>query len=150
MKSVPFDRRENGIGNEEAAQRPTSFLWFFGFGFRERRTARRRGGGNVEISPFLRDFQGTVESVENLFLVFHAFHGPGISTAPAPLAERRRNGRRVWHCRSSLRLGRAHPASAFGVAHGQRLSSPVPAKLSPGFRHCSAPASDFSFSNGVR
>ena len=40
------------------------------------------GGGNVGISRFLRDFQGAVESVENLFLVFHAFHGPGISTAP--------------------------------------------------------------------
>jgi hypothetical protein len=41
----------------------------------------KRGGGNVEISRFLRDFQGAVESVGNPFLVFHAFHGPGISTA---------------------------------------------------------------------
>jgi hypothetical protein len=39
------------------------------------------GGGNVEISRFLRDFQGTVGSVGNLLLVSHAFHGPGISTA---------------------------------------------------------------------
>jgi hypothetical protein len=39
------------------------------------------GGGNVGISRFLRDSQGTVESVGNPFLVFHAFHGPGISTA---------------------------------------------------------------------
>ena len=38
------------------------------------------GGGNVGISRFLRDFQGTVESVGNPFLVFHTFHGPGIST----------------------------------------------------------------------
>lgn len=100
MKSVPFDRRKNGMGSEEAAQRPTSFLWFFGF--RERTgtvvasgcgkvgnlllvfhfsMAAKPGGGNVEISRFLRDFQGTVERVENPFLVFHAFHGPGISTA---------------------------------------------------------------------
>lgn len=39
------------------------------------------GGGNVGISRFLRDFQGTVERVGNLFLVFLPFHGPGISTA---------------------------------------------------------------------
>ncbi len=44
--------------------------------------AAKRGGGNVEISRFLRDFQGTVERVGQLFLLFHAFHGPGISTAP--------------------------------------------------------------------
>jgi hypothetical protein len=43
--------------------------------------AAKPGGGNVGISRFLRDFQGTVESVENPPLVFHAFHGPGISTA---------------------------------------------------------------------
>ena len=39
----------------------------------------RRGGGNVKIPP--RDFQGAVERVENLGLVFHPFHGLGISTA---------------------------------------------------------------------
>jgi hypothetical protein len=39
------------------------------------------GGGNVGISRVLRDFQGTVGSVGNLLPVFHAFHGPGISTA---------------------------------------------------------------------
>jgi len=41
----------------------------------------RPGGGNVGISRFLRDFQVAVERVGNLSLVFHAFHGPGISTA---------------------------------------------------------------------
>jgi hypothetical protein len=35
----------------------------------------------VEIPPFLRDFQGAVESVEKLFSLFHTFHGPAISTA---------------------------------------------------------------------
>jgi hypothetical protein len=84
----------------EAAQRPTSFLGFLIF--RERTgvivasgcgkvgnlllvfhfsMAAKPGGGNVGISRFLRDFQGTVESVGNLLLLFHAFHRPGISTA---------------------------------------------------------------------
>src|SRR5579863_4975630 len=88
------------IGKEEAAQRPTSFLWLLVF--RERAVvivasssgkvgnlllvfhfsrAAKPGGGNVEISRFLRDFQGTVERVGKLFLLFHSFHGPGISTA---------------------------------------------------------------------
>jgi hypothetical protein len=79
-------------------------LPFFGVGFwREENRSRRRvyrvekwetvfwfstfprgarlGGGNVEISRCMRDFQGTVGRVENLVLVFHSFHGPGISTA---------------------------------------------------------------------
>ena len=100
MKCVPFDRTENGIRNEEAAQRPTSFLWFLVLRDRTGVTiasgcgkvgnlllvfhfpmAVKPGGGNVEISRFLRDFQGTVEGVGKLFLLFHSFHGPGISTA---------------------------------------------------------------------
>ena len=56
-------------------------LPFFGFVFGVSHRNRRRGGGNVGISPLLRDFQGAVGSGENLGLVFHAFHGPGISTA---------------------------------------------------------------------
>ena len=52
-------------------------LWFSTFP-----GGARPGGGNVKIPPVLRDFQGAVGSVENLGLVFHAFHGPGISTAP--------------------------------------------------------------------
>ena len=35
----------------------------------------------MEIAPLLRDFQGAVGRVENLGLVFQAFHGTGISTA---------------------------------------------------------------------
>jgi hypothetical protein len=36
----------------------------------------------VGISRVLRDFQGAKERVENLFVVFHAFLHPVISTAP--------------------------------------------------------------------
>src|SRR5882672_5314956 len=46
---------------------------------------RRRSCGNVGISRSVRDFQGTVERVESLFLAFHAFHSSVISTAPLPL-----------------------------------------------------------------
>ncbi len=48
------------------------------FHFSRRRTP---GGGNVKIPRLLRDFQGAVGNVKNLYLVFHVFHGPGISTA---------------------------------------------------------------------
>ena len=53
-----------------------------GLGFSTFPGGARRGGGNVKIPPVLRDFQGAVGSVGNLGLVFHAFHGPAISTAP--------------------------------------------------------------------
>jgi hypothetical protein len=56
--------------------------WETGFGFSTFPGGARPGGGNVKIPPVLRDFQGAVGSVENLGLVFHAFHGTGISTAP--------------------------------------------------------------------
>jgi hypothetical protein len=55
--------------------------WETGFWFSTFPGGVRRGGGNVEISPGLRDFQGAVGSVENLLVVFQAFHGPVISTA---------------------------------------------------------------------
>jgi hypothetical protein len=86
--------------NEEAAQRPTSFLlvwvlrrepdhrrlrrvekWETWFWFSTFPSGASWGGGNVGISPLLRDFQGAVGSVGNRSLVFHAFHDPGISTA---------------------------------------------------------------------
>src|SRR6184192_1346902 len=41
--------------------------------------AARLSCGNVGISRGWRDFQGAVGRVENLSLVFHSFHGPGIS-----------------------------------------------------------------------
>jgi hypothetical protein len=51
------------------------------FGFPLFHAVYALGGGNVKISPFLRDFQGVVGSVGNLGLVFHAFHHSVISTA---------------------------------------------------------------------
>ena len=167
MKSVPFDRRENGVGG---MRRPRSGrLPFFGFlGFRETTKvivasgwgkvgnlllvfhfpmAAKPGGGNVGISRFLRDFQGAVEGVGKLFLLFHSFHGPGISTA------RYRNGGGtgdcILHCRSNRDLAllilRAYSVSL--IASASRSSSP---RLTPGLRYCSACSSDFSFSKGVR
>jgi hypothetical protein len=104
------------------------------------------GGGNVGISRFLRDFQGAVESVGNPFLVFHTFHGPGISTA---LRYLNFGSDDVWHCRSNLALAavirRAHWVSLIASA---RLSSS--GRLSPGFKNRSASGSDCNFSNGVR
>jgi hypothetical protein len=41
-------------------------------------------GGNVGISRFLRDFQGTVGRAGKLLLLFRAFHGPIISTNLSP------------------------------------------------------------------
>src|SRR2546428_9815546 len=62
----------------------------------------RPGGGNVEIPPFLRDFQGAVGSVEKLPLVFHASHGPGIFTASSVRYRNRGGiGHCTLHCRSS-------------------------------------------------
>jgi hypothetical protein len=124
--------------------------WETGFWFSTFPGGARRGGGNVKIPPVLRDFQGAVERVENLGLVFHAFLGPGISTAPRL---RYRNGGGsgdcTLHCRNSRDLAafilRAHSVSL--IASASRSNS---AKLRPGLRYCSARSSDFSFSNGVR
>jgi hypothetical protein len=107
--------------------------------------AAKPGGGNVGISRFLRDFQGTVERVGNPSLVFHAFHGPGISTA---LCQRNFGNDGVWHCRSNLALAalirRAHSVSLMASA---RFSSS--GKRNPGFKDRSASGSECSFSNGV-
>lgn len=43
--------------------------------------AAKPGCGNVGISRRVRDFQGAVERVGKPVLLFHAFHGPVISTA---------------------------------------------------------------------
>lgn len=63
-------RREPRVGKWETC------FWFSTFP-----SGAKPGCGNVEISRCWRDFQGAVGRVGNLFLVFHAFHGPGISTA---------------------------------------------------------------------
>ena len=53
---------------------------------------RRRSCGNVGISPPLGEIsKGLVERGGSLFLAFHAFHSPGISTAHAP------SGFVPWH-----------------------------------------------------
>lgn len=100
--------------------------------------AVKPGCGNVGISRCLRDFQGAVERVGKLLLLFHAFHGPGISIG---CRARYRNGGGsgdcTLHCRSSRDLAafirRAHSVSL--IASASRSSS---AKLTPGLRYCSA------------
>lgn len=108
--------------------------------------AAKLGGGNVEISRFLRDFQGTVERVGKLFLLFHAFHGTGISTA---LGYLNFGSDGVWHCCSSLALAalmrRAHSVSLMASARVSRSG-----KLNPALKNRSASGSDCNFSNGVR
>jgi len=70
----------------------------------------RRSCGNVGISRCLRDFQEAVGRVGNLGLVFHAFHGLVISTAPLlVLATRPRQQRRLGFLHLARRLGIAHP-----------------------------------------
>ena len=120
------------------------------FGFSTFPGGARRGGGNVKISPVLRDFQGAVESMENLWLVFHALHRPVISTAPLlPYRKGGGTGDCTLHRRSSRDLAapilRAYSVSL--IASASRSNS---AKLTPGLRYCSTFSSDFSFSNGVR
>lgn len=44
-------------------------------------TGAKPGCGNVGIARGGRDFQGAVERGGKPGLLFHAFHGPGISTA---------------------------------------------------------------------
>ena len=110
--------------------------------------AAKPGCGNVEISRLLRDFQGTVEGVGKLVLLFHAFHGPGISTAQTPIYCNR-VGSEILHCRSSRDFAaftfRAHSVSLIAIAFSSNCD-----KLVPGLRYCSTRSNDFSFSNGVR
>jgi hypothetical protein len=74
----------------------------------------RRKPGRWECGNLggLPDFQGTVEREGNPVLVFLAFHGPAISTAPGwPALQRSRHRKRgggrgdsILHDRSSLTL----------------------------------------------
>ena len=76
-------------------------------GFRvlvEEERNRSRSGGKVGIPPGLRDFQGTVGTVGNRFVVFHGFHGPAFSTA----------------LRELFRAGRARLAGGRVAAHHVR------------------------------
>src|SRR6266436_5915215 len=82
-------------------------LPFLSFGFCGKGNRNRRGGGNVEIRRGWPDFQGTVERGGNLGLVFHAFHGPAISTALGRCSYRNRgggSGDSILETRSSLAL----------------------------------------------
>jgi hypothetical protein len=133
-------RREPRVGKWETGP------WFPTFP-----SGAKPGCGNVGISRRRRDFQGAVGRVGNLLLVFHAFHGPGISTALL-LGELQQNrggiGDSVLHCRNSFALAavilRAHSVSLIAIANRSSCAKPM-----FGFRYWAASGSDFSFSYGV-
>ena len=108
------------------------------------------GCGNVGISRLWRDFQGAVESGEKLILLFHAFHGPGISIAFHARSHvvSRASGDSLLQRRNSatlaVRIFRAHSVSliVFAVASSR-------AKLMPSFKYCFASGKLFHFSYGV-
>ena len=111
------------------------------------------GCGNVGISRLLRDSQGAVESGEKLLLLFHAFHGPGISIAfpafPArPHVVPRASGDSLLQRRSNATraavIFRAHSVSLIFCATWSSR-----AKLMPSFKYFSASGKLFHFSNGV-
>jgi hypothetical protein len=71
-----------------------------GFGFPLFSRPRRRSCGNVGISTVFGEIsKGLVERVGSLRLAFHAFHSPGISTAPCVVPSLPR--RRFPHCPSA-------------------------------------------------
>src|SRR5258706_3647649 len=104
--------------------------------------------GNVEISLPLRDFQGALGRVENLLLVFQAFQCSVISTVPfrsSPHLNRGGMGDSILHFRNSFAF--AIPifvAAAVSLIWNAICSSR--AKLTSGFKYCSASGRDFSFS----
>ena len=107
------------------------------------------GCGNVGISRGWRDFQGAVERVGNVVLVFHSFHGPGISTALLLLLQKRGgSGDSILQWRKSLAL-----AALIFLAHSVSLRTTASrssrAKLRFGLRYFAASGRDFSFSYGV-
>ena len=134
-----FGRRSRGGGKVE------NLLLVFHFSM-----AAKPGCGNVGISRFLRDFQGTVEGVGKLLLLFHSFHGPGISTA---LRLRYRNGGGsgdcILHWRSSCDLAaficRAQSVSLRADAQRSNFAAVIPC-----FNDFSHSGRDLSFSYGVR
>ena len=110
----------------------------------------RRNCGNVGISPPLRDFQGAVGRVENLILVFQAFHRAVISTVlPCRQSKRGGSGDSILHCRNSFLFAspiwRAHSVSLLSAAVWS-----IRSKLMPFFKYLLASAKDFNFSYGVR
>ena len=93
------------------------------------------GCGNVGISRLWRDSQGAVESGEKLLLLFHAFHGPGISIAlpVRPHAVSRASGdsllQRLSNATLAALIFRAHSVSLIVFAIASRR-----AKLMPSFK----------------
>ena len=152
----------------EAAQRPTSFHGILdlikrtvvasGRGKVENlllvshfSMAAERVGGNVGIARLLRDFQGTVGRVGKLSLLFHSFHGPGISTAlsvPACRFYGPARGDSILHRRNNCIFAaanfRAHSVSLILRAIWSNC-----AKFTFSFRCCPASISPFSLSYGV-
>src|SRR5665647_2797898 len=107
------------------------------------------GCGNVGISRLWRDSQGAVERGEKLLLLFHAFHGPGISIAlRAPQFVPRGSADSLLQRRSSTPLAavifRAHSVSLIFCATASSR-----AKLIPSFKYFSAPDKLSHFSYGV-
>jgi hypothetical protein len=70
-----------GEGNRSRRRLHRVGKWETVFWFSSFARGASLGGGNVEISRCVRDFQGAVGKGGNLVLVFHSFHRPGISTA---------------------------------------------------------------------
>jgi len=129
--------------------------------------AAKPGGGNVGISRFRRDFQGTVERAGKLLLLFRAFHSPVISTALSRAATgaratiyctfrsaclfrlyRARSGDSLLHRRSNSAL-----AAAILRAHSVSLIFPANrsswAMLTCFFKYCCTFSTCRSFSYGV-
>lgn len=136
----PIHRREPRVGKWETC------FWFSTFP-----SGAKPGCGNVEISRCWRDFQGAVGRVGNLLLVFHAFHGPVISTALLPgglQPNRGGTGDSILHCRNSFAFAApilmAHSVSLIAIACRSNCANPM-----FGFRYWMASGSDFSFSYGV-
>ena len=133
-------RREPRVGKWETR------FWFSTFP-----SGAMPGCGNVGISRRRRDFQAAVGRAGNPLSVFHAFHGPGISTALLP-GEIQRNrggiGDSILHCRNSFAFAapilRAHSVSLIAIASRSNCANPM-----FGFRYWMASGSDFSFSYGV-
>jgi len=135
-----------GVRKDEAGERPRFLSLVLDLKWRN----RRRADGNVPIPLGLRDWQGAVGRVENLILVFQAFHGPGISSGfRRRYWNRGGTGNCVLQRRKSFALAalirRAHSVSL--IASDFRS---IADKLTPGFRNFSASGSDCSFSKGVR
>ena len=116
----------------EAAQRPTSFLVFL-FCWIKKNSGG--SGGNVGIRRPLPDFQGVVETGENLQLVFAVFHNPAISTALLGCCVcnyriRDGPGDSILHTRSTLALAapifRANSVSLIAAAIRSIASIPMP------------------------